>query len=73
MSSDLHIRTAFDRDLDQLQAQMLRMGGLVEVAILDAAKSFENQENPRKLLRMASVGKNFRNLGEKQNIHKMGI
>ena len=44
MSSDLHIRTAFDRDLDQLQAQMLRMGGLVEVAILDAAKSFENQD-----------------------------
>ena len=44
MSSDLHIRTAFDRDLEQLQAQMLRMGGLVEVAILDAAKSFENQD-----------------------------
>ena len=38
MGSDLHIRTAFDRDLEQLQAQMLRMGGLVEVAILDAAK-----------------------------------
>ena len=44
MNSDLHIRTAFDRDLDQLQAQMLRMGGLVEVAILDAAKSFETQD-----------------------------
>ena len=44
MGSDLHIRTAFDRDLEQLQAQMLRMGGLVEVAILDAAKSFENQD-----------------------------
>ena len=38
MSSDQHIRTAFDRDLDQLLAQMLRMGGLVEVAILEAAK-----------------------------------
>ena len=44
MGSDLHIRTAFDRDLEQLQAQMLRMGGLVEVAILDAAKSFETQD-----------------------------
>ena len=44
MSSDQHIRTAFDRDLDQLLAQMLRMGGLVEVAILEAAKSFETQD-----------------------------
>lgn len=41
MNSNQHIRSAFDRDLDRVQAKMLKMGGLVEAAILDAAKSFE--------------------------------
>ena len=39
--SDLkqHIASAFDRDLEGIQAQILKMGGLVEVAIHDSAKS----------------------------------
>jgi phosphate transport system protein len=44
MNSNQHIRSAFDRDLDRVQAKMLKMGGLVEAAILDAAKSFETKD-----------------------------
>ena len=44
MNSSQHIRSAFDRDLDMIQANMLKMGGLVEAAILDAAKSFESRD-----------------------------
>ena len=32
-----HIASAFDRDLEAIQAHVMRMGGLVEAAILDAA------------------------------------
>ncbi|WP_417741209.1 phosphate signaling complex protein PhoU [Salipiger sp.] len=44
--SDLkhHIATAFDRDLEGIQAQILKMGGLVEAAIHDAAKSLETRD-----------------------------
>ena len=42
MSSDTkHIASAFDRDLETLQALVVRMGGLVEAAIIDAAKALE--------------------------------
>ena len=44
MNSNQHIRSAFDRDLDRVQAKMLKMGGLVEAAILDASKSFETND-----------------------------
>ena len=44
MNSNQHIRSAFDRDLDRVQAKMLKMGGLVEAAILDAPKSFETND-----------------------------
>jgi len=44
MNSSQHIRSAFDRDLDMIQAKMLKMGGLVEAAILDAAKSYESRD-----------------------------
>ena len=44
MNSSQHISSAFDRDLDMIQAKMLKMGGLVEAAILDAAKSFESRD-----------------------------
>jgi phosphate transport system protein len=44
MNSNQHIRSAFDRDLDRVQAKMLKMGGLVEAAILNAAKSFETND-----------------------------
>jgi phosphate transport system protein len=42
--SDKHIVSAFDRDLEAIQAQILKMGGLVEAAILDAAKSLEERD-----------------------------
>jgi phosphate transport system protein len=41
---DKHIVSAFDRDLEAIQAQILKMGGLVEAAILDAAKSLEERD-----------------------------
>lgn len=44
--SDLkqHIASAFDRDLEGIQAQILKMGGLVEAAIHDSAKSLEARD-----------------------------
>jgi phosphate transport system protein len=42
--SDKHIVSAFDRDIEAIQAQILKMGGLVEAAILDAAKSLEDRD-----------------------------
>jgi phosphate transport system protein len=44
MNSNQHIRSAFDRDLDAIQSKMLKMGGMVEAAILDAAKCFETRD-----------------------------
>ena len=32
--NDQHIASAFDRDLEKIQAQIMKMGGLVENAIL---------------------------------------
>ena len=37
-----HIASAFDGDLEEIQAQLLRMGGLVEEAITAAAASLED-------------------------------
>ena len=42
--SDPHIAAAFDRDLETVQAHIMKMGGLVERAILDAATSLENRD-----------------------------
>jgi phosphate transport system protein len=42
--SDTHIASAFDRDLETIQAQIMKMGGLVEQAILDAATSLETRD-----------------------------
>ncbi len=39
-----HIASAFDRDLEGIQTQLMRMGGLVESAILDAAKALETRD-----------------------------
>lgn len=39
-----HIMTAFDRDLESTQALVLRMGGLVETALLDAAEALETRD-----------------------------
>ncbi|MDF1801317.1 phosphate signaling complex protein PhoU [Thalassovita sp.] len=42
--SDKHIVSAFDRDLEGIQTQIMKMGGLVEAAILDAAQSLEDRD-----------------------------
>jgi phosphate transport system protein len=39
-----HIATAFDRDLESTQALVLRMGGLVETALLDAAEALDTRD-----------------------------
>ncbi len=44
MASDPHILQAFDRDLEAIQALIMRMGGLVEAAILDAATALETRD-----------------------------
>ncbi|MFV2052702.1 phosphate signaling complex protein PhoU [Aliiroseovarius sp. YM-037] len=41
---DQHIASAFDRDLEGIQAQIMKMGGLVEAAILDSARSLEARD-----------------------------
>lgn len=45
--NDKHIASAFDRDLEAIQAQIMKMGGLVENAILDAAISLETRDEER--------------------------
>lgn len=41
MTTDRHIASAFDRDLEGVQALVLRMGGLVESALAEAADALE--------------------------------
>lgn len=42
--STTHILSAFDRDLEGIQAMVMRMGGLVEAAILDSAEALETRD-----------------------------
>jgi len=44
MHQDEHIASAFDRDLETIQAQIMKMGGLVEDAIMKAATSLETRD-----------------------------
>ena len=44
MTSSQHIRSAFDRDLEMITSKMLKMGGLVESSIIDAAEAFESSD-----------------------------
>ncbi|MEL7260043.1 MAG: phosphate signaling complex protein PhoU [Pseudomonadota bacterium] len=44
---DQHIASAFDRDLEAIQAQIMKMGGLVENAILEASISLETRDEER--------------------------
>ena len=37
--SNEHILRAFDRDLEAVQAMIMKMGGLVETALADAART----------------------------------
>ena len=39
-----HIASVFDRDLEAIQAQIMKMGGLVEAAIRDAARSLDTRD-----------------------------
>jgi phosphate transport system protein len=39
-----HIASAFDRDLEGIQTLLMKMGGLVESAILDAAQALESRD-----------------------------
>ena len=41
---DQHIASAYDRDLEAIQALLAKMGGLVEEAITDAAKALEDRD-----------------------------
>jgi phosphate transport system protein len=45
MHNDPHIASAFDRDLEAVQAIVLKMGGLVEAALLNAAIALETRDD----------------------------
>lgn len=42
--TEQHIASAFDRDLETIQAHIMKMGGLVEAAIIGAARSLETRD-----------------------------
>ncbi len=42
--NEQHIASAFDRDLETIQGLLMKMGGLVETAILDGAKSLADRD-----------------------------
>ena len=42
--SEQHILRAFDRDLETVQALVMKMGGMVETAIVDAAQALETRD-----------------------------
>lgn len=44
MNSDKHIVSSFDRDLEGVQAMVMKMGGLVEAAMLDAAQALDTRD-----------------------------
>lgn len=44
MNSERHISSAFDRDLETVQAMVVKMGGMVESAIRDAAVALETRD-----------------------------
>ena len=44
MALEPHIASVFDRDLEAIQALIMKMGGLVEAAILNAAQSLDTRD-----------------------------
>ena len=42
--NEQHIASAFDRDLDAIQGTLMKMGGLVEAAIVDGARSLADRD-----------------------------
>ena len=47
MNTERHILSAFDRDLETVQALVVKMGGMVESAIHDAAIALETRDEER--------------------------
>ena len=45
MNNERHILSAFDRDLEAVQAMVVKMGGMVEAAIHDAASALEMRDD----------------------------
>ena len=45
MSNERHIVSAFDRDLETVQALIMKMGGLVEAALLESARALETRDD----------------------------
>lgn len=44
MNQEPHIQSVFDRDLEAIQAMIMKMGGLVEAALLQAAKALDTRD-----------------------------
>ena len=44
MPQEHHIASAFDRDLEAIQAHIMKMGGLVEEAVLESARALEERD-----------------------------
>ncbi|MEQ9038471.1 MAG: phosphate signaling complex protein PhoU [Silicimonas sp.] len=44
---DQHIARAFDRDLESIQGMLIKMGGMVETAIVEGARSLEMRDVER--------------------------
>ena len=44
MINEKHIVSSFDRDLESVQALVMKMGGLVEAAMLDAAQALDTRD-----------------------------
>lgn len=44
MNRDKHISSAFDRDLETIQAMVVKMGGMVEAAITDASAALDTRD-----------------------------
>ena len=42
--NDKHIVSSFDRDLESIQATVMKMGGLVEKSLMDAATALQTQD-----------------------------
>ena len=70
MNRDKHISSAFDRDLETIQAMVVKMGGMVEAAITDAATALAAQSMHRRTAyRKALYFRRCRALISQQRIH----
>jgi two-component system phosphate regulon response regulator PhoB len=54
MMQEAHIRASFDEALEAIQTQLMKLGGLVETALLDAAEALERRD--RMLAESVRVG-----------------